>query len=153
LLYVTNYSYVTVYTYPGLKPVGTLSGFYSSVGECVDSKGDVFVTNDRPTAIYEYAHGGTKRIATLKTDVGPVGCSVDPTTGNLAVSGFSGVPPGPGVDIFKGARGKPSFYRDSSYRYTQFCGYDDKGISSLTVRGMGKGDPYWESFLKVAASS
>ena len=95
LLYVTNYSHVSVYTYPKGKLVGILNGFGSSVGECVDGKGDVFVTNtlhlgripaDR---IVEYAHGGMKPIAELKTEhVGPVGCAFDPTTGDLAVSGF-----------------------------------------------------------------
>ena len=119
LLYVTDYTYVKVFTYPQLKQAGTLTGFGSDVGECVDSKGDVFVTNQLPTRMYEYAHGGTKRIATLKTHVGPVGCAIDPVTGDLAVAGFSGVPPGPGVDIFKGAKGKPSFYKAPQFYDTQ----------------------------------
>ncbi|MGA9275093.1 MAG: hypothetical protein WBV67_16560, partial [Candidatus Cybelea sp.] len=56
LLYVTNYSTVMVFTYPAGKHVGTLKGFYSNVGECVDANGDVFVTNFKPVAVYEYAH-------------------------------------------------------------------------------------------------
>ena len=127
LLYVTDYTYVKVFTYPQLKRAGTLTGFGSDVGECVDSKGDVFVTNQLPTRMYEYAHGGTKRIATLKTHVGPLGCATDPVTGDLAVSGISGVPPGPGVDIFKGATGKPSFYKAPQFYVTYYCSYDSKG--------------------------
>src|SRR5580693_2694276 len=44
LLYVTNYSYISVYSYPQDKLVGILNGFRSSVGECVDSKGDIVIT-------------------------------------------------------------------------------------------------------------
>src|ERR1700677_4622126 len=63
LLYVTNYSYISVYSYPQDKLVGILNGFRSSVGECVDSKGDVVITNSAKSGrIPEYAHGGTKPI-------------------------------------------------------------------------------------------
>jgi hypothetical protein len=131
LLYVTNYSDVTVYTYPGNKLVGTLHGFYSAVGECVDAKGNVFVTNSKPDAIYEYAHGGLKRIATLSTkDVGPVGCAIDPTTGNLAVTGSGSHER---INVFKKARGKPTLYKASQFFDMSFCGYDNEG--NLFVNG------------------
>ncbi len=129
LLYVTNYSYVSVYTYPQGKLVGKLKGFISTVGACNDQKGHVYITNHAyrhgTVRIAEYDHGGVQPIAYLeKTHVGPVGCSVDPTTGNLAVSGFGGAR---GVDVFVQARGKPTFYKDSSFLFTQFCGYDGSG--------------------------
>jgi hypothetical protein len=126
LLYVTNYSYISVYSYPQDKLVGILNGFRSSVGECVDSKGDIVITNSAKSGrIPEYAHGGTKPIAELTTKhVGPVGCAFDPTTGDLAVSGF-GEPPT--IDIFKGAQGKPILYKDKDVVETQFCGYDNNG--------------------------
>jgi hypothetical protein len=127
LLYVTNYSYVSIYSYPKLKLVGTLKGFYSAVGECVDSAGNVFVTNSNPDAVFEYAHGGVKRIATLLTKkVGPVGCSVDATSGNLAVTG-SGAPYDNRINIFKSARGQPYLYKDPTFFEMQFCGYDSNG--------------------------
>ena len=88
LLYVTNYSVVTVYTYPQGKLVGTLRGFNSASGACVDAAGDVFVANFKPFAVYEYAHGGTKRIATYK-GVGAYSCALDPVSGDLAVTGAS----------------------------------------------------------------
>lgn len=142
LLYVTNYSYVTIYTYPQAKLVGYLHSFKSTVGECVDQEQNIYITNyvykHGSTRIAEYAHGGTKPIAVLQpTHVGPVGCSVDPTTGNLAVSGSSGVA---GVDIFRGAKGKPTFYKVPFVLFTQFCAYDAQG--DLFVDGLkdSKGD-------------
>lgn len=141
LLYVTDYSSVTVYTYPQGKHMGTLTGFGSAVGECVDNRGDVFVTNQLPARIYEFAHGGTKRFATLKTHVGPVGCAIDPVTGDLAVAGFSGVPPGPGIDIFKRAKGKAIFYKAPLFYFTQFCGYDNKGDLFVDGPRDQDGDP------------
>jgi hypothetical protein len=132
LLYVTNYSYVSVYSYRTLKLVGTLGGFKSAVGDCVDSKGNVFVTNHRyahgHTRIAEYAHGGTKPIAELANDnrVGPIGCSIDPVTGNLAISG-GGSSRGVGVDIFRLARGKPSFIKVPGMVFDNFCAYDARG--------------------------
>jgi hypothetical protein len=38
LLYVTNYYYTSVYSYPTLKLVGVLKDFKSTVGDCVDAK-------------------------------------------------------------------------------------------------------------------
>jgi hypothetical protein len=123
LLYVTDYSDVLVFSYPEGKQVGELKHFYSSVGDCVDSKGDVFVTSLKPEATYEYAHAGTKRIASLPSKkAGDVGCSISPTTGDLAVSGWSSY-----VDIYKGAKGKPISIRDADMWLGQWCAYDDKG--------------------------
>jgi hypothetical protein len=132
LLYVTNYSYVSVYSYPALKLVGSLKGFKSTVGACVDSKGSVFITNHvyahGHTRIAEYSHGGSKPIAELANDdrIGPIGCSVDPTSGNLAVSG-GGSSRGVGVNIFKLARGKPSFISIPGMVFDNFCAYDTHG--------------------------
>ena len=45
LLYVANAFGVSVYAYPGGKFEGRLGGFHAASGECVDEKGDVFVTD------------------------------------------------------------------------------------------------------------
>lgn len=131
LLYVTNYSYVSVYSYPALKLVGVLKGFYSTVGACVDAKENVFITNhvysSRSTRIAEYEHGGKQPIAELATNrIGPIGCSIDPATGNLAVSG-GGSSRGVGADVFKDARGKPTFVKTAGIVFAQFCAYDATG--------------------------
>ncbi len=93
LLYVsgpgTGKAYV--YSYPGAKLVGTLTGFVASLGVCTDKAGDVWIADDtggglRPGTMIEYAHGGTTPIATLNDGDPPLNCSVDATTGNLAVA-------------------------------------------------------------------
>jgi hypothetical protein len=123
LLYVTNYSTVLVFTYPQGKLVGRLHGFFSAAGACVDSKGDVFITNYKPTTVYEYAHGGTKRIASFPTKkAGTVGCAINPVNGDLAITGLSSY-----VEIFKGARGKPTAIRDKGMWFGGFATYDGKG--------------------------
>jgi hypothetical protein len=67
LLYISDYtaSNVTVYRYPAGALVGTLTGFDAPQGECVDSSGNVWITNSGTSQLFEYAHGGTSPIATL----------------------------------------------------------------------------------------
>ena len=89
LLYAAaNNSTVYVFSYPKGTLVGTLSGFDFPEGLCVDRSGDVWITNSAGTGnIVEHAHGGTSPIATLNSGYGdPIGCSVDPKTGDLAVA-------------------------------------------------------------------
>jgi hypothetical protein len=65
----------------------------------------------------------------------PNGCSVDPRTGNLAVTNKSFDGPG-SLAIYKHARGDAFFYYDVSALYEyDFCGYDNK--SNLFVDGPG----------------
>jgi hypothetical protein len=123
LLYITNYSYVSVLTYPEGKQVGTLNGFSSAAGECVDAKGDVFVTNDNPVALYEYAHGSTKRIATyLPEKAGSTGCAIDPATNNIAVTGSTNF-----VNIFEPGKRKPNVIEDEDEFANDLCTYDNRG--------------------------
>ena len=134
LIYATGGCLGTcVFAYPGGKLVGTLDvgfgGSYASSGDFTDANGNVFISNN--DNIFEYAHGGTEPIATLDLPgSNAIGCSVDPTTGNLAVV-FSGS--GKNVAIFPGATGTPALYDsdiDSAY-----CGYDNNG--NLFVNGYG----------------
>jgi hypothetical protein len=135
LLYVTDGNVVRVYSYPQGQLVGTLKGFNSAVGECVDSKGNVYIPaySKSRHLIAEFAHGGSKPIVRLQTseDLGAIGCSIDPTTGDLAASGF-GEPPT--INVFLRARGKAVLYKASGFVETQFCAYDDKG--NLFVDGL-----------------
>lgn len=104
---------VYVYSWPGLKLKGTLTGFNAPNGECADRAGDVFVANEDTLQILEYAHGGTSPIKTL-SDSGeyPVGCSGGP--GNVA--------------IYPDASGTPTTYTDPPFYYYFFCGYDAHGV-------------------------
>lgn len=132
LLYISDRgtAQVYVYSYPGYKKRGMLTGFDIPVGECVDETGNVFITDEGASLIFEYAHGGKSPLATL-SDPGymPGGCSVDPKTGNLAVTNYSTVSNGQGnVAIYKHASGKPkAYYTDPNIARMFFCGYDDAG--------------------------
>jgi hypothetical protein len=136
LLYVSNTNTVTIYSYPHGKLEGRIRFGFVPVGECVDKKGDVFITNLDTEQILEYAHGGTKPIATLESPTAdPYGCAIDPTTGNLAVSSL-GFGTNGSVGIYKNARGTPTIYRDRSFQEYEFCGYDASG--NLFVDGDNK---------------
>jgi hypothetical protein len=123
LLYITNYSDVVVFSYPQGKLVGTLKGFVSANTGCVDRNGDVFFLNFKPVTVYEYAHGGAKRIASFPTKkAGTYGCAISPVNGDLAITGATSY-----VEIYKGAKGKPIVLRDKNMFFGQYCTYDGSG--------------------------
>lgn len=139
LLYVSDTvtGDVYVFSYPKGKLQQTLTGFADPAGECVDAAGDVFIANTGSSNIIEYAHGGSAPIATLKDDgYFPVGCSIDPTSGDLAVTNFTTTGSTPGnVAIYKKAKGQPKrHYVDASLYEVLLCGYDSSG--DLFVDGL-----------------
>jgi hypothetical protein len=133
LLYVGSLGRgLAMYTYPKGKLVGVVKNpnFSYLAGECVDAYGDVFVTNLGHNEIFEYQHGSKKLLQTLDAPTGynSIDCSVDPTTGNLAVSFLHGRKRGPGaVGIYPHAHGSPQIYATPSITAYFFCGYDAKG--------------------------
>ncbi len=135
LLYVSNAKdgSVHVYSYPQGKLKGWLLNLQAS-GLCSDANGNVFIP--KGNEILEYAHAGTRPLAVLRNPLGGVAqfCSVDPATGNLAVSG--GVTHKYGVAIYTDAKGNPRIYMggDRSGRYWS-CTYDGKGNLFVEVTG------------------
>lgn len=130
LLYVGQGLYpfdVYVYDYRTKEQVGELAGFYEPSGMCVDKKGDVWITSNFTSQVFEYAHGGSSPIETLTTDGTPVGCSVS-ARGDLAVTNHA-TPSGPGdIEIWKNAAGYPKSYADPGDCYYLWpAGYDDVG--------------------------
>jgi hypothetical protein len=155
LLYISDQASndVFVYSYPGGKLKGTLTGFDQPYGMCTNKAGNVFITNTQKNDILEYRHGGKTPIATL-SDTGfyPVGCSVDPTTGNLAVTNFQALGSQPGnVAIYAGAKGTPTTYSDTNIPLYEFCGYDDKG--NLFLDGYNATGGFAFAELPTGASS
>jgi hypothetical protein len=132
LLYVPAGPYVYVYSYPEGKHVATFAGFYIADAACGDShNGHVFIVNyagtfSMPAGVYIYAHGGTNPINVLPAS-GPVGCGVDPTSGDLAVGilGEGSMPAS--VLVYKNANGSPRSYTNPRIGKFFYCGYDDKG--------------------------
>jgi hypothetical protein len=78
-----------VLSYPENQLVGTLPvGNGLNSGACADPASDVFITDT--SSVYEYAHGASSPVATLSLPGSQAaGCSIDPSTGNLAVD-FAG---------------------------------------------------------------
>lgn len=147
LLYVSVGGYansVDVFTYPQGESVGVLTTPSESQGLCADQKGNVYVTSFFNTSsyaegdIFVYAHGGSNPARVLHDGTArPMGCSVDPGTGNLAVTNYCSITSckNGNVAIFAQAKGTPKEYKDSTFVYYFYCGYDDKG--NLFVDGYG----------------
>ncbi|MBV8067637.1 MAG: hypothetical protein JO113_06650 [Candidatus Eremiobacteraeota bacterium] len=125
LVYITDTfaKVVDVYTYPGLKSAGQLTGFSYPQGECTDKTGDVYIA-DAAGTVYEYAHGGTSPINTITTWMyQPTGCAINPKTGDLAVANGNVQ-----VIVFpNGGAGSPVAYRDFNFQQTISLGYDSHG--------------------------
>jgi hypothetical protein len=120
-----------VLTYPQGQLIGgtVLDGIPDGV--CSDKNGNVYVTAVESTSIYEFAHGDTTPYRTLvQPDYFTSGCSVDATSGDLAVADFSlSGPPGKhgGVSIFSNATGTPKVYKTSKISWYEGCAYDGQG--------------------------
>ena len=125
LLYVSGIEPVDFYTYPGGKMVGSLGTFRGPLGMCVDGAGDVFIPIYYDNQVLEYAHGGSAPIATITTANFPEDCSIDPTTGNLAVTFYDG------IQIFSyvvsGWSAPQTYTQPDGTYFTSFCTYDNSG--------------------------
>jgi hypothetical protein len=145
LLYVSNSQGVLVYTFPEGKVAGELTGFQAPAGLCSDGAGDVFVTDPGANDIVEYAHGGTTPITTVSDQDALGGCSVDPTTGNLAATGaWHGASPSTiAVYPWSGSGfGTAVTYTDSRAVEFLWCSYDNSGdlfANGTTTNEIDKG--------------
>jgi len=140
LMYVTNSRSgdVTVLTYPAGSEAGVIAGFSEPEGECVDSTGDVFIADRFNHRTQEFAHAGTVPIQILDyPGAQPFGCSVDPVTGNLAVTNGARTKKAETVvAVYAGATGTPHTYALKGFN-ASWCGYDDRG--NLYVDGVQVG--------------
>lgn len=138
LIYLTDggADEVLTYSYPAGKMIGKLTHLGNPTGVCSDPSGNVWVVNSYSFKIVQYAHGGKKPTATLSDSgtANPLGCSVDPTTGNLAVANLGNGKVAGSLSIYTGAKGSAKNYQPSKLAYAYFCGYDDDG--NLFVDGL-----------------
>jgi hypothetical protein len=109
--------------------LGQLTGFNEPYGMCSDKSGNVYITNMQGQDILEYAHGGTTPINTLSdTNGNPGGCSVNPKTGDLAVTNFEGGPSGYGdLVVYANASGSGTVYSVGTYSLVYAPVYDKNG--------------------------
>lgn len=140
LLYVSDEAAgkVDVYAYRSRQGhmVGQLNGFTFPYGECQDGAGNIYIADFGASQIVEYAHGGTSPIKTLSDAYGyPIGCSVNPVTGDLAVANFEGISSTcmGGIVLYAGAEGSGTYYGDPDFIYFYPPGYDPNG--NLYVQG------------------
>ncbi len=140
LLYVTDDSSIDVYTYPRGEPVRSFYGAGSGYanGACVDSTGNVYV-NFSYGATVEYPHGSAKPIKSWNVYSSPVGCAVDPTTGNLAVANPIASSPYGGhgfIWVWDKATGETQYYTARNFNSPVWCGYDNAG--NLFIEGYAR---------------
>lgn len=147
LLYVGARREGTIYSYPGGSLVGNFTTPASIHGMCADAKGNVFVVagknGSKPSAagyVYEFAHGGTSPISTLALPARqiPASCSVDPTTGDLAVTSYDGKDFAPEIEIYFGGTGTPATYTSKVIGAIPQAAYDASGDLFVTS-GNNKG--------------
>lgn len=155
LLYVTNSNTVTAYSYSDGDLEGTLISGNEPMGDCVDAKGDIWIVTAGGEIgddyIVEYAHGGKNPIAILQSpNVAPVGCAIDPTTGNLAVA-TQGVHGSGSVAIFPNASGRPTQYTNSNTSAYTWLSYDKEG--DLFANGLSLVDHFALTELPKGGSS
>jgi len=141
LLYVSEpvLNRVRIYTFPGLRPRGSLRGLYRAEGLCVDGiTGNVWVVEPAfANKVVEFAHGSTTPIRTLKipSALYPQGCAVDSTTGDLAVTAqIAGDDPG-GIVIYRHARKSETEYQSRKMFYYDFVAYDGNGNAFVDGNG------------------
>jgi hypothetical protein len=151
LLYVSNFysSEILVFTFPGGKRVGTVTGVTDAQGECTSSTsmGNWWVVASGASEILEYAHGGSSPISTLSETAGEAtACAVDPTTGNLAATILGNGD----VVIFAGAKGMGKIMSTSLTEVFSDA-YNSKG--DLFVGGLNGSDAFALVELPKGSSS
>jgi len=130
LLYLSSGVWIYVYDLKGAVPPYMIGGLWGPSGMCVNSAGDIWVTESGSGEVVRFLHGGTSVVSTLHDPKSrPLGCAVDRTTGNVAVSSSRGPQPfDPGdVAVFPRALDNPIIYRLPDLMFYFFCTYDDSG--------------------------
>lgn len=137
LLYVSNGNgEVTVYRYWLHTLVAVLTNFTQPMGECVDAKSNVYVTDYAAKRVLEFAHGGTKAIKTFNdASDSPYACSVDQKTGDLAVANNDGTSQQGNIAIWTNGSGQPKRYSDSLLYNFVGLAYDADGNLLATNGG------------------
>ena len=116
-----------LWSYPNGRFLRHIGGVPGGPAMCSDKSGNVWAAAGQ--TVVEYDHNGNV-VGSVEDHVGlgAVGCSVDPTTGNLAVTNEdSGT-----ILVFPQGTGSGTAY-SSPLTWSYFCGYDDQGIYSPTV--------------------
>ena len=116
-----------------------LSGIIGSnngAGLCSDAAGNIYVPDvNGEQAVGEFAHGSAEPSQIFDVPQLPVGCAVDPRSGDLAVVQVT--QDQSVVTVFAKGSGAPVTIADEAVGQAQFATYDDSG--NLYVDGIGDG--------------
>jgi hypothetical protein len=151
------YGTLNAYSYPGGTPMGQLTGFSQPQGMCSvpthPETGNFWVANTSASNVIEYAHGGTTPLATINiSGQYPVGCSSDPTTGNLAVANIITTSGGAGsIYVYTSPSSTPTTYSVSGMSRVYFESYDKSG--NLFVDGQNPSGVFTFAELPKGGSS
>ena len=113
LLYVTTSSQEQLYVlrYPQLQVIDTIGGFSPAAlrGLCSGPAGEVYATDDgqQTSHLYLFKHGAKTPRRVLSGPGGLKACSVDSTTGDVAVTTVENRP---ALAIFSKGEGRPKLY-------------------------------------------
>jgi hypothetical protein len=149
LVYAITANGIVVLSYPTWSIVTRIRAYRNWYAVCSDpNNGNVFAITGS-NEIDEYAHGGTTPIAKITLPAGyPTACSVDPTTGNLAVTAIE--TPTELRDtlfVYPKAQGSPATYTDKQLPGLISPAYDNAG--NLFVGAVNKVDGARIAELKV----
>ena len=165
LLYITtnqNIFYVVKYATGHIAETLKLPGLTYGEGACSEGSGNVFLAafEDSPSQggqIFEYEPGGKTPVAVLADGANyvPYGCSIDPTTGNLAAPNNSdqggGHPQAENIAIYPDAQSPPTTYTDSNFQHYDSVAYDNNG--NLFIFGNGAAPSYKLELAELAEGS
>ncbi|MGB8907775.1 MAG: hypothetical protein WCC84_03395 [Candidatus Cybelea sp.] len=134
---------VYIYSLPKVTLRGTLTGFSEPQGMCSDGAGNVYVANTGTDQIYKLSRTGSIVATYTDPDGYPVGCAVDPATGNLAASDIFGFYGAGQVLVWTSPSATPTVLSNPSQYFYYFLGYGPG--SSLWVSGRNSYGTYMVS--------
>jgi len=119
----TSGNYIFVWSYPGGRFVKSISGA-AGIGMCSDKAGNVWLAEDAGRELIEFDRNGSieKRLADEGYDHAPWGCSVDPSTGNVAAINIDDGD----LIVYQNASGSGAVYQ-TSLGMGYSCAYDGEG--------------------------
>lgn len=126
---------VYIFTMPAMALKGTITGFDEPQGMCTDASGNIWITNTETFQIFQYSRTGTLLKTLSDVDGYPVGCAVNKSNGDLAVTNIidaSGGLPG-NVVVYANASGSGTEITNPDQSEYFFPAYDRSG--NLYVNG------------------
>lgn len=120
--------YVRLFDYHTGKQLGYTGGLYLPYGACSDKRGNAYVADFDAGITYEFKHGTTTVVNQWNSNGEPIGCSVNPRNGDLAITNFFDFssPSGTGsVVVFPGGSQSGTAHYGPGYDWP--AGYDAHG--------------------------